>query len=42
LDGKMLVKASYERDIFPENNTTPELIPQVITNDAEEFLFVAK
>jgi len=42
LDGKKVVKASYERDILPENNTTPELIPQVITNDADEFLFVAK
>ncbi|MFO7719475.1 MAG: tRNA-dihydrouridine synthase family protein [Gillisia sp.] len=42
LDGKLVVKASYQRDLLPENNTTPELIPQVITNDAEEFLFVAK
>lgn len=42
LDGKLVVKASYHRDILPENNTTPELIPQVITNDAEEFLFVVK
>lgn len=42
LDGKLVVKASYQRDILPENNTTPELIPQVITNDPEEFLFVAK
>ncbi len=42
LDGKLVVKASYQRDLLPENNSTPELIPQVITNDAEEFLFVAK
>lgn len=42
LDGKLVVKASYQRDILPENNTTPELIPQVITNDANEFLFVVK
>ncbi len=42
LDGKLVVKNSYQRDILPENNTTPELIPQVITNDADEFLFVAK
>ena len=42
LNGKLVVKGSYERDILPENNTTLEVIPQIITNDAEEFLFVAK
>ncbi len=42
LNGKLIVKGSYERDILPENNTTLEVIPQVITNDVEEFLFVAK
>ena len=42
LNGKLVVKDSYERDILPENNTTLEVIPQIITNDAEEFLFVAK
>lgn len=42
LNGKMVIKGSYERDILPENNTTLEVIPQIITNDAEEFLFVAK
>jgi len=42
LNGKLVVKSSYERDILPENNTTLEVIPQIITNDAEEFLFVAK
>jgi len=41
LNGKLVVKGSYERDILPENNTTLEVIPQIITNDAEEFLFVA-
>ncbi|WP_452599041.1 tRNA dihydrouridine synthase, partial [Pontimicrobium sp. MEBiC01747] len=35
-------KNAYERDILPENNTTLEVIPQIITNDVEEFLFVAK
>lgn len=40
LNGKLVVKGSYERDILPENNTTLEVIPQIITNDAEEFLFV--
>ncbi|TXI68951.1 tRNA dihydrouridine synthase [Flavobacterium sp. UBA6195] len=42
LNGKLIVKGSYERDILPENNTTLEVIPQIITNDAEEFLFVTK
>ena len=42
LNGKLVVKGSYKRDILPENNSTLEVIPQIITNDAEEFLFVAK
>jgi len=40
LNGKMDIKASAQRDILPENNSTPNLIPQVITKDAGEFLFV--
>ncbi len=42
LNGKLEIKSSYERDLLPENNTTLEVIPQIITNDADEFLFVAK
>lgn len=42
LNGKLKVKGSYERDLLPEHNSTLEVIPQIITNDAEEFLFVAK
>ncbi len=42
LNGKLIIKASYERDLLPENNSTLECIPQIITNDADEFLFVAK
>lgn len=41
LNGKRTVKNAYERDILPENNTNLEIIPQVITNDADEFLFVS-
>ena len=41
LNGKMIIKPSYERDLLPENNCDLEVIPQVITNDADEFLFVA-
>ncbi|KGO89580.1 tRNA dihydrouridine synthase [Flavobacterium suncheonense] len=42
LNGKLVVKGSYERDILPENNSNLQVIPQIITNDPEEFLFVAK
>ncbi len=42
LNGKMVIKNSYQRDLQVENNTVPELIPQVMTNDADEFLFVVK
>ena len=42
LNGKLEVKASYERDLLPKNNSVSELIPQIMTNDADEFLFVAK
>ena len=42
LNGKMVIKPAYQRDLALENNTTLEVIPQVITNDPDEFLFVAK
>lgn len=42
LNGKLDIKASYQRDIELKNNTTLEVIPQIMTNDADEFLFVAK
>ncbi len=42
LNGKLEIKPAYERDILPENNTDLELVPQIITNDADEFLFTAK
>jgi tRNA-dihydrouridine synthase len=38
----LVIKPSYQRDILPENNLELEVIPQIITNDADEFLFVAK
>jgi tRNA-dihydrouridine synthase len=38
----MVIKSSYQRDLLPENNNTLEVIPQIITNDADEFLFVSK
>jgi len=42
LNGKLNVKASYQRDLIPENNHVEHLVPQIMTNSAEEFLFVAK
>ncbi len=36
------IKPASERDILPANNNSPDLIPQIITKDADEFLFVAK
>jgi tRNA-dihydrouridine synthase len=38
LNGKLVIKSSYERDILPENNIGLEVIPQIITNDPDEFL----
>lgn len=42
LNGKLDVKSSYRTDLLPENNDTLTVIPQIITNSAEEFVFVAK
>ena len=39
---KMAIKGSYQRDLNPEVNTTLKLIPQVMTADADEFLFATK
>ena len=42
LNGKMVIKNSYQKDLQLDNNTTLEVIPQVMTGDADEFLFVVK
>lgn len=42
LNGKLVIKNSYQRDLQPENNTILNVIPQVMTNDADEFLFAVK
>jgi len=42
LNGKMIIKGSYQRDLNPDVNTSLEVIPQVMTADADEFLFVIK
>ena len=42
LNGKMVIKANYQKDIALKNNKTLEVIPQIMTNKAEEFIFVTK
>jgi len=42
LDGKSGIKSSYKRDLAPENNENIHLIPQVMTNNADDFLLVVK
>lgn len=42
INGDFNIKSSYQRDLQPDNNTVKGLIPQVLTNCAEEFLFVAQ
>lgn len=41
-NGKLVIKPMYERDLQPKNNSTLEVIPQVMTCSAEEFIFAAK
>lgn len=41
-NGKMEIKSIYERDLMPKNNTSLQVIPQVMTCNAEEFIFAAK
>lgn len=42
LNGKLEIKSIYERDLIQKNNSRTTVIPQIMTNDASEFLFVAK
>lgn len=42
LNGKLDIKSGYQRDLDPANNRVPELIPQVMTASAEEFIFVTE
>ena len=42
LNGKFVIKPNYEKDILQKNNNTLTVIPQVMTNSAEEFIFVSK
>lgn len=40
-NGKMVIKPIYQRDLLLKNNTGLEVIPQVMTCSAEEFIFAA-
>ncbi len=40
-NGKLEIKSSYQRDLNPDNNQVPELIPQVMTASLDEFLLAA-
>ncbi|MEI6866010.1 tRNA-dihydrouridine synthase family protein [Flavicella sp.] len=42
MNGKLLIKSSYKRDLALENNDTLEIIPQIMTNSEDEFMFVVK
>ncbi len=39
-NSKLIIKNSYQIDLQIENNTELEVIPQIMTNSADEFLFV--
>jgi tRNA-dihydrouridine synthase len=41
-NGTLEIKSSYERDLNPKNNIGIDLVPQVMANNADEFLFAAK
>ncbi len=42
LNGKLVIKPAYQRDLQLKNNNTLTVIPQIMTNDADEFLFVVE
>jgi len=42
LSGEQEIKASYKRDILPENNAALTVIPQVMCKDADDLLLVAE
>jgi tRNA-dihydrouridine synthase len=42
MNKKLVIKGSYQRDLDPAVNTMLEVIPQVMTADADDFIFVIK
>jgi len=41
-NGRLEIKSVYQRDLKPKNNPRPNVIPQVMTCRADEFIFAAK
>jgi len=42
LNGRLIIKPGYQKDLQPKNNKNMNIIPQVMTNNADEFIFVVK
>lgn len=42
MNGKMVIKKAFERDNLPKNNYGVNVIPQIMTNRADEFIFVSQ
>ena len=42
LKGKHEIKPAAERDVLPDNNPELKLIPQLMTKDPGEFLFIVQ
>ena len=42
LDKDMQLKGSKVKDVLPENNTNINLVPQILTNNSEEFIYLSK
>ncbi len=40
-NGKLEIKKSYQRDLNPDHNKVPHLVPQVMTASVDEFLLAA-
>lgn len=41
-DQNKILRTKERRDVLPENNHVPELVPQILTNSAEDFIRTAK
>jgi tRNA-dihydrouridine synthase B len=42
LDKDMQLKKSKAKDVLPENNESINLVPQILTNNADEFIYFSK
>ena len=41
-DQNKILRTKERRDVLPENNHVPELVPQILTNSAEDFIRTAR